>query len=406
MIYDQSTILLFLSRDYCRENPVIYIYNLNDSHGPIHQHQYMFQISHFSRLSNHKRPVLNLYRNLIRLGNSIPSELSKDVLYGVKNTFRCNKKTKSPHAARDQLEYGYFWESILLEAIEKCSTENITSEIVKHKKMVQEKRKMRASRKLLQTYRLDQNNRVGTMMNNLRDYNQIAPAGTEEYEKLKSLARIDTFRKRAIRHLKRHKLISVKSDLDPFYIDVFIAPQLRSERYKKQNIWKMKRETTFKSTRLSKIITPSGPMTQLLVPGQGRRTSKLRAMRVRNMLKMDFKPKIERLDNLIELAKYEAWWEKHVEKSELHLPALTLEWTGPIKEYRNTIVQRRLREYERNENYRQRLVSKKKYIDNILRGKVRRNKELWQSRLAKEQQELWPIVIEPTVYRHVASRLA
>lgn len=366
----------------------------------------MFQISHFSKLSNHKRPVLNLYRRLLRLGNNLPNELSQDVLHGVRNTFRSNKKTTSPHAARDQLEYGYFWESIISEAIIEHKTEKIITELTKHKNSIRKKRKELKSRKLLQSYRFDKANRLSTVLVDLGAYNENSPPDTEEYEKLKTFARIDTFRKRAIRHLKRHQLISVKSELDPFYLDVFIAPQLRQEHYKRQNLWKMKRETTFKSTRVSKIPTSVGPMTQLLVPGQGRRTSKMRALRVRNMLRIDFKPKIAALDNLLELAKYEALWEKQVEKSELHLPTLTLEWTAPIKKYRNDLFAKQQKEYERNEIYRQRLVSKKQYIDNILRGKVRRNREIWRHRLAKEKEEMWPTVTEPTTYRHLASRLA
>lgn len=282
----------------------------------------MNKITHFRNLQGHKRPVLKLYKLLLRHSAALPFVPSKnaDIRNEISTRFHANSNMMSGFHAKNLIEDAMRWARILREAIQSGGVKGDSDSLQIIQKELEKidviKKKNQCKKE--STKQREKNYRRNPLKGSwLDEYNQAAykiehdKKGSVKACLYKSTSRVATNRGRALR--KFSKGFQGKYKLDEVYIQAFIIPQYRSYYETKSLERRMKIETSRPlQMKLAIFKTHIGPFSYLKYPGQKIHPSIVPYMH--NYRKISFREAGLTNDNAFLLAHYEDKWEELLEE--------------------------------------------------------------------------------------------
>lgn len=324
--------------------------------------------SHFRNLRGHRVPVLQLYRRLLRhcgqFENARPVVVSR---------FKKFKGLMSSYITRDRILEGYSWEEKLRRAIldpegNKETVKYINQEIEKYRHTLLENGKRTTN---VSSSKQRNRKHKKRQPDPLVDYN-LPPEGIQ-LNSLKQDNRLRTYRNRVYRNFSDR--LSQKSELDQFYLDVFLTPEYRRQR-EDAIIQQRKKREMFKppTIRMVSLQTPIAPFALLKVVGF-KQTYQL-GQHIRRALQDKRQIKLAKLERYLEYAQEQADWEKEVEgDSNNQNKAL---WCDPIQDAVNRVRKSIDQDKRRRLRYRKRLLRRKKMLENMAMYRHRKKVASWQ----------------------------
>lgn len=322
-------------------------------------------MNHFRELESHRRPVLQLFRRLLRHGGQF--EEARPVIVG---EFRKWKGLMSSYKARERILDGYHWEEVLRRAIvddEPGLLKDIEDRIHVYKQEMERRQNVKSG--LVQ-----RNQRHKGPKDPLQNYNK-PPEGMQLRILQEENKRL-TYKRRVLRNSADR--LSKKVDLDELYMDVFLIPEYRRQR--EMSIMNTRRSRDMAkppTARITNVTTPIGPFSLLQVVGY--KQSSILGMRIRKALADKRQQKIAKLEEYLTYARQQAQWEKEVEKSRKHLETLTTQWCQPIEDALVRMKRGIDRDRNRFLNYRKIIIRRKKMLQPVLARRHENKIKQWQN---------------------------
>lgn len=322
-------------------------------------------MNHFRELESHRRPVLQLFRRLLRHGGQFA-----DARPAIVGEFKKWKGLMSSYKARECILDGYHWEDILRRTIvnkEPKLLKSIEDRIYVYNKEVERQRNVK-------TEPVQRNQRHKGPKDPLENYNK-PPEGLQLHMLQEDNKRL-TYKRRVLRNFTDR--VSKKVELDELYMDIFLIPEYRHQR--KTSIMNSRRNREMAkppTARITNVTTPIGPFSLLQVVGH--RQSPVLGMRVRKALADKRQQKIAKLEEYLAYAKQQAMWEKDVDKSRKHLETLTKQWCEPIENALTRMKNGLDRDRTRFLNYRRVIIRRKQMLKPILAKRHENKIRRWQN---------------------------
>ncbi|CAN6649043.1 hypothetical protein TRVA0_023S01486 [Trichomonascus vanleenenianus] len=334
-------------------------------------------VGSFRNLESHRRPVLRLFRQLIRLASDLEGETGKTGVAAISYQFKKYKGLLEPYKAREVIMKAFEWEQIL-RSNEPCRDKRVNQEIERYKeemRVIQAKKERRKSIQLNSTHvRQKENAEIDSNLTDL--YNP--PPNEFEKDKVRQTNRLIKYRGRAIKEYQSK--LSRKAEIDDEYVDLFLAPQYQLEKRKRivENICRRELERP-KQARLSYVNSPVGPLSYLKLTGKS--PTPAAGAIIREAMQLRFVERVRELEGHLELAIHEAHWENQVagasEQEESSLDDLINDWTEPIREAIAQIQDKRKHRIRKMVANRKVLVMRRGYIQRVFDNQQKNRIKMW-----------------------------
>lgn len=342
---------------------------------------------HFKFLSSHKKPVLHLYKRLLKYTYHLPLSFSHQVYLRneITKRFKDDKKIMAPSDSKKRIFAGQTWEKNLRNTIlyELGLYDKITA-------------KDHLSEPGTNVYKGWVERQIGFYMKTQQD-NHIKKQNEKlEWNPQKVGVELEIFRVKSRVQLKRLRMLksytdrqlisSRKDEIDPLYIDSILLPEaFKSDEKTRREKKKQLNLRGPRKTHIQYVPTPLGRIYFLRTRRpQSRHLSRL----IHNSVHTKLIDKINRLDNMAKLASLEAEWEIKHDLTVTDTPETVMaDWLTPIQTAKTRYNSRQLRFKTVTTSYHSVIYNRKRLQDKVLVGRNLRHIKYWKEIERKEKRK-------------------
>lgn len=318
-------------------------------------------VSNFRNLESHRRPILHLFRHLLRISSVI--EHKKETAF----IFKQRKGIQSSYKAREWIQEAFEWDEILREyALDGSHKEKVNEKLEKiHSHMNPVKKIQKKEGEKNQGHKKEKDRFIdyNTQLNELK------------LEELKNEHALQTYRKRILKHEQQMFNLTSKRDIDNEYIDLIKTPDYRTkqELAKLNNMFK--RDVRSPNVKLQYMTTPLGFFWYLKRPDKP--PSDTVGGMIRSLKQDRSLEQRRELEQLLNAAKDEALWESITNNKDIKITEK--EWTKEIMNDIKRIDKRRKDIETKLEKNRDTLIQQMTLLNQAYQGRRERRYQRWQS---------------------------
>lgn len=309
---------------------------------------------HFKKLESHRVPVLQLYKTILR--NALHLPLPQPDVHTIHSEialqFRQGRSSMAITKTQLLLNKAQLWSDHIYNAVRDSKSESNSSLDWIKSQLHQHLKDTAMKERRLQ----DQQIKIDTR-----------PQG-DDLKILQSRSRYTVFKHRLLRSYQKSCRVSRKSPLDDTYINSVLLPEFMARKDEKKLQQRRAIETGSPQTaRLAYIPTPVGTVYFLRYPPK--KMKRNLASYIHNHIHTNVYAKIDKLNDLMVLAAYEASWEYEMQSEkplhdQISSDRIAAEWRNPIE---SSIKQLNYRIWQSSS-------SKEQHLDILLRRKRQKDR--------------------------------
>lgn len=341
---------------------------------------------HFKFLSSHRKPVLHLYKRLLKYTYHLPLSFNYQVYLRneISKRFKDDKKIMAPSASKKRIIAGQTWEKNLRNTIlyELGLHDQITA-------------KDHFSEPGKNVYKAWLERQIAVFMTTKQE-NHIKQQNEKlEWNPPKTGAELELFRLKSRVQLKRLKTLKAytdkqlisprKEEIDPLYVDYILVPEaFKSDEKARRD---KKKQIQTRGPRQAHVQYVPTPLGRIYFLRTGRPQSKQLSRLIHYSIHTKLIDKINHLDKMEKLASLEAEWEIKHDKTVLEQPEIVMQnWLAPIKiaKMKYNLKQKKFKTL--TTSYHSIIYNRKRLRDKILVGRHLRNIKYWK-RIEQKKKE-------------------